>query len=316
MVSVIIPSYNKELYISESISSVLNQSYSELELIIIDDHSTDATSKLISEFNDSRIIFRQNDENRGANYCRNAGLKIAGGEYIVFLDADDILTMDCLKNRVSFMERNRELDFAVYTLEVFYDNIGDTDVRWFPMSRNALIDFLKHDLPWQTMQPIWKKEFLLSIGGFDESFTRMQDVELHTRALLASNVRFKSHCTSPDCYFRVNENRKNFSTFSFLKKWTLSSIEYCDKFSHLVSPAYVRFLLGTVFQTYYQLLYHFKRKEIGSNDFRELEKLLLTQGVLKGLKTKKLILKFTRFYNLHFIRIPGVNRLLKRMIVR
>mgnify|MGYP002367136581 CR=1 FL=1 len=91
-VSIIIASYNKEKYIGETINSVIKQTYTEWELIIIDDFSTDQSVDVISGFlTDARITLIKNDRNRGANHSRNSGIKTARGKYVLFLDADDIL---------------------------------------------------------------------------------------------------------------------------------------------------------------------------------------------------------------------------------
>ena len=90
LISIIIPVYNVEAYIAECIESVLNQSYRNLELILVDDGSQDNSAKICREYslNDSRIKFLQK-ENGGASDARNLGLENAKGEYVTFLDSDD-----------------------------------------------------------------------------------------------------------------------------------------------------------------------------------------------------------------------------------
>ncbi len=93
------PVFNGEKYISEAIKSVLNQSHSNLELLIIDDGSKDATLDIVNKFNDERIkYFRQ--ENEGVSAARNVGLKNVCGEFLCFLDADDILPKDSIHDRL------------------------------------------------------------------------------------------------------------------------------------------------------------------------------------------------------------------------
>ncbi len=90
LVSVIMPAYNAEKYISDSIDSVLNQSIQNLELIIIDDNSQDNTTKIINKYNDPRIVLIINTNNLGVSETRNIGISAANGKYIAFLDSDDI----------------------------------------------------------------------------------------------------------------------------------------------------------------------------------------------------------------------------------
>lgn len=107
LVSVIMPSYNTAEYISESIVSVLNQTYTNLELIIVDDCSNDNTDKIIKNFlNDKRIIYIKNRVNSGAAISRNKALRIAKGRWIAFLDSDDLWDRDKIHKQISFMKDN------------------------------------------------------------------------------------------------------------------------------------------------------------------------------------------------------------------
>lgn len=88
-VSVVIPTYNRAHLISRAIKSVLDQTYKDLEIIVVDDGSTDNTEKIINSFQDERIIYIQHDKNKGASAARNTGIKASKGEYIAFQDSDD-----------------------------------------------------------------------------------------------------------------------------------------------------------------------------------------------------------------------------------
>lgn len=106
LVSVIMPSYNSESYIAESITSVINQTYEKWELIIIDDCSTDNTTSIVNSFNDKRIKLIKNTENLGAAKSRNIGIKAASGRFIAFLDSDDLWEKSKLEIQISFMQEN------------------------------------------------------------------------------------------------------------------------------------------------------------------------------------------------------------------
>ncbi|EKI0736902.1 glycosyltransferase family 2 protein [Vibrio parahaemolyticus] len=103
LVSIIMPSFNAEGTIREAILSVLNQSYSDFELIICDDCSTDTTVKVINEFNDHRVKVLLNDKNNGAAFSRNRALSVAKGQYLAFLDSDDTWSKNKLKVQVNHM---------------------------------------------------------------------------------------------------------------------------------------------------------------------------------------------------------------------
>lgn len=104
LVSIVMPAYNAESTIAESIESVLNQSYQHWELIIVDNNSTDATKDIIHEYSstESRIIFKYEKE-KGAHHARNTGISVAKGNYLAFLDCDDIWVRSKLEIQINYM---------------------------------------------------------------------------------------------------------------------------------------------------------------------------------------------------------------------
>lgn len=105
-VSIIMASYNTAQFIAEAIHSVLNQTYVDWELIIVDDCSTDNTEEIVLSFGDPRIYFYKNDSNRGAAISRNRAIKMATGEFVAILDSDDVWLPEKLEKQVDFMKRN------------------------------------------------------------------------------------------------------------------------------------------------------------------------------------------------------------------
>lgn len=107
LVSIIMPSYNTEKFIKNSINSVINQTYQNWELIIVDDCSTDNTDNIVSQFlSDGRIKYLKNETNSGAAVSRNRALREANGKWIAFLDSDDLWMADKLEKQIKFMEEN------------------------------------------------------------------------------------------------------------------------------------------------------------------------------------------------------------------
>lgn len=107
LVSIIMPSYNTANFISESIESVLRQTYANWEMIIVDDCSTDKTDEVVKPYlNDSRIVYIKNSKNRGAAVSRNCALREAKGKWIAFLDSDDLWMPEKLEKQISFMKEN------------------------------------------------------------------------------------------------------------------------------------------------------------------------------------------------------------------
>lgn len=107
LVSVIMPSYNTAEYISESVASVRKQTYTDWELIIVDDCSTDNTDEIVKPFlSDKRIKYIKNETNSGAAVSRNRALREAKGKWIAFLDSDDLWHPEKLEKQIRFMEKN------------------------------------------------------------------------------------------------------------------------------------------------------------------------------------------------------------------
>lgn len=106
LVSIIMPSYNTASFIEETIQSVLNQTYTNWELIIVDDCSTDNTDEVLENIKDSRIRYFKNDKNSGAAVSRNKALREARGQWIAYLDSDDLWMPEKLEKQIHFMENN------------------------------------------------------------------------------------------------------------------------------------------------------------------------------------------------------------------
>lgn len=135
-VSVIIPVYNKAPYVAGAVASVLDQSYSDFELIIIDDGSTDGSQEIIKKNTDPRIRFYQNTENTGTAKIGNKLIELANTEYILRLDADDLMLPGRIAAQIDFMEKNPELTVSSGALTCF----GSSDDTWY------LDEF--HDILW------------------------------------------------------------------------------------------------------------------------------------------------------------------------
>lgn len=140
LVSIIMPTYNCARFIRESISSVLAQTYTRWELLIVDDCSTDKTEDVVASFDDPRIHYLRNEQNEGAALTRNKALRAAKGRYIAFLDSDDLWHPDKLERQIAFMEQNgyaftyheyTEIDESSKPLGVYVS--GKDHVRPFDM---------------------------------------------------------------------------------------------------------------------------------------------------------------------------------------
>ena len=105
LVSIIMPSWNTERFIAETIQSVIDQTYTNWELIIVDDCSMDNTDEVVASFKDERIKYFHNERNSGAALTRNRAMREAKGELIAFLDSDDLWTPEKLEHQIDFMKK-------------------------------------------------------------------------------------------------------------------------------------------------------------------------------------------------------------------
>ena len=133
LVSIIIPVYNKEKYIENSLMSVLEQTYSELEIICVDDCSTDGSIAIAEKLKQQygKIVILRNSENRGPGYARNQGLDFSHGEYVYFLDADDRLQDNAIERLVGCIEKT-EVEC------VFFDTYAPTSTSVAVLSAPAV----------------------------------------------------------------------------------------------------------------------------------------------------------------------------------
>jgi glycosyltransferase involved in cell wall biosynthesis len=122
IVSVIIPTYNSAKYIEETLHSACEQTYHSLEIIVVDDCSTDETASLVKALKDPRVRLIRQDENGGAGVARNAGVAVASGRFIAFLDSDDIWFPTKIEKQIAFMKENAVT--SCYTLYALIDDGG------------------------------------------------------------------------------------------------------------------------------------------------------------------------------------------------
>lgn len=259
-VSIIIPTYNAQDYISETLNSVLLQSYTNWECIVIDDGSTDQTTKLVLEYalKDKRIHLIETEvASKGAAVCRNIGLRIAHGSYVIFLDSDDLLASDCLKNRIHFVEENPDLDFVVFQMETF--GLGKELMTKF--SEDYLASFASFDLKWQTSCPIWKKSYLVYLGGFSEQLFIFEDPELHLKALQSSNRFVVLHHANPDSYYRVRERSILDKNEIYFRKMECY-ITYIEKAASFLHRKNIKGLRNCGYSFFMNLLYPITPKDV------------------------------------------------------
>jgi glycosyltransferase involved in cell wall biosynthesis len=158
IVSIIIPYYNKKDTILRSVNSVIAQTYTNWELIIIDDCGEDRID-LNTLPKDDRISVLFNESNRGAAQTRQRGLEIAKGEYIAFLDADDWWDEKFLNSCLNFLEKEESADGAYTTSNIMVNNEYMGNRRYFDLGLTKICEtIIQYSRPWQTGSILWRKE--------------------------------------------------------------------------------------------------------------------------------------------------------------
>jgi glycosyltransferase involved in cell wall biosynthesis len=186
-VSIIVPTYNRAHLIGRAIQSVLNQTYQDFELIVVDDGSADNTEEVVKEFQkkDERIIYIRQEKNKGAAAARNTGIKAAKGEYIAFQDSDDEWLPEKLEKQMKAFDNASSEVGVVYTDMQRINEDGEIEYWHSPtviygsLINPKTLDYQVVNIGVQSA--LIKKECFNGAGLFDEKFPRFIDLELFIR---------------------------------------------------------------------------------------------------------------------------------------
>jgi len=175
LISVIIPVYNGEAFLAEAIQSVLNQNYYPIEIIIVDDGSTDSTAKIVASFD--KLVNYTCQENAGVASARNKGVRLAKGEFIAFIDADDIWPPYKIESQFRPFSENPELEIVQGLIQRFLSS-GAKPPPHFIKSRDEQTALTLH-----LGAGLIKKSVFDKIGLFDETMKLSEDIDWFLRAI-------------------------------------------------------------------------------------------------------------------------------------
>jgi glycosyltransferase involved in cell wall biosynthesis len=209
-VTLCIPSYNRADLVEETLASIIQQTRTDWEAIVVDDGSTDGSLELIGSYasRDPRIKLRQRDrEPKGACACRNIAVEHAAGRYVMFLDTDDLLAPFCIDQRVRVLDRDPQIDFAVFPMYVFKGKSGGEKRLWNIETKDGVLArLLRMDPICQGTGTLWRRDSFIRAGLWDEQLLIWQDIELHLRAFTGP-FRFTTHFDlPPDVYLRESDS--------------------------------------------------------------------------------------------------------------
>jgi glycosyltransferase involved in cell wall biosynthesis len=221
-ISVIIPVYNGEKTIGETIASVLKQTYKNWEILVIDDGSQDATLEVLREINDPRLnVFSY--PNAGQAVSRNRGIELARGEYIAFLDADDLWTPDKLETQLKALQENPQAAVA-YSWTDYIDESGQfvQSGRHITINGDVYAALLVNNFLENGSNVLIRQQALTEVGGFEASLPPAEDWDLWLR--LAKCYHFVA-VPAPQVLYRVSPT----SSSSNLAKQEIQCLRVIDR---------------------------------------------------------------------------------------
>ncbi len=210
-VSIIIPLFNREQLIIDTLESVKNQTYTNWEAIVVDDHSTDKSVNIVQKMveEEPRIILQQRkSEDKGANACRNQGIEASTGDLVLFLDSDDLLEPDCLQNRVDIVKLDEQADSYTFPAVVFDDASGKLlDEFYYFDNDNQLLNAFLLRPQWHTSGSFtWRSKLEKWQLRYDETLTRWQDWKFHIDLIKKSSIISRSTQSQADVLIRSHNS--------------------------------------------------------------------------------------------------------------
>lgn len=202
LVSVLIPTFNREKFIGEAIESVLEQTFQDFEIIVVDDGSTDRTAEVIKSFPADKLIYIH-QPNRGRSNARNHALSLAKGRYIAFLDSDDLYLPGKLELQVSYLEDHPEAGM-VYTSAYCVDEHGISMNHYYLANVSGWIyKQIAFYVPVTITLPtvMVRREVIDKVGVFDEKMERFEDTDIWRRI---SKCFFIGAISEPTCKLRTH----------------------------------------------------------------------------------------------------------------
>ena len=202
LVSVVLPVYNSALYLRDSIESILNQTYTNFELLILNDGSTDQSEEIILSFNDERLNYMKNDSNLQLIKTLNKGFKLAKGKYIARMDADDISMPDRIAKQVAFLELHPKIGIVGTSFEKIGDDVG---IVHYPVNHDELRLSSVYFNPFLHPSVVLRSSVLHKFDlSFREAYIHAEEYKLWTELLLVAEG---ANISLPLVKYRVHANQ-------------------------------------------------------------------------------------------------------------
>jgi len=184
--SVLFCVYNGENYLNEAVRSILTQTFSDFEMVVVDDGSTDATSTILDSFVDSRIVRLRNATNRGLVASLNVAIAHSHGKYLVRMDADDFSLPDRFQHQFDYMELHPEVGVLGCWMEQIDEESGYREILKAPSEHHLIRWKMLFETVVFHATVMMRRDLVISEGGYDEHFLHIEDTELWSRLILVT----------------------------------------------------------------------------------------------------------------------------------
>ena len=223
MVSIIIPVFNRKQLVQKMIYSIIFQTYSQWELLLIDDGSTDGTYEMMKKHEEMDIrikLIKRDRLPKGAPTCRNIGLDNAQGEYVIFFDSDDLISNKCIEERVKTISSDEKIDFSIFPA-VFFEESKEKDnkiclknsITGTKLDNDALSSLLRGEYPFLVCTNIYRRYRLIEQNiRWDENLLAFQDFDFNIQVLSESLSSSYSDSLLPDYYIRLFHNENSITS--------------------------------------------------------------------------------------------------------
>lgn len=324
LVSIVIPTFNSSKYLKLTLDSVLSQTYTNWECIIVDDGSIDLTETIVAKYKEKdhrfKLYKRPEDLPKGPSSVRNYGVKKAKGDYLIFLDADDLLATTCMENRVAQFQQNQECDFLVFQMERFLDepDFSIKEIVAEQDKKRVLESFIQLHGQWPITAPIYKTDFFKTIG-FNSELVVFEDLEVAIRAIVLA-IDFQVF-SSIDCYYRNDSNyQTKYNSLEVKTKMVKAFQTLLQSVVQLMEQnsekQYKNQDIKTYFVQSYKIIFRFQileNIEVFKEDNKKIVHLLAAYGFLDSKTVFKFFLVDRVLLPFASIKGSGVARLIKKI---
>ncbi|MCX5696595.1 MAG: glycosyltransferase [Candidatus Omnitrophica bacterium] len=264
-VSVIIPTHNHALFLSKALDSVRNQTYEDYEVILVDNGSTDQTKELISKIKWEKLLYVYQDDTGSAAGPRNTGIRLAKGDYVAFLDSDDIWYKEKLNKVMDIFLKNPEIDLVCNDEYCRKDGKIVSYLKCGPSEPDMYEKLFFNGNRLSGSATVVKKAPLLKASGFDENkkYVHVEDYELWLRlAKLGCKFYFLNE---PLGEFVLHDRNLSYEITKQMQNLRNVLIKHYFSYEKKMDPNYIYLFIKTYLKTYYSQLIRYKQ---GAKDRR------------------------------------------------